>query len=114
MRLTPKPPEIGETDGFTPENDLFGYEEFGAHLANLVCNVEEPVTLLLEGPWGSGKSTFIQQWAGLLRQRDVPVIAFDAFTNDYQEDAFTALVAQISSMTPALTGDPTNLQRKGC
>lgn len=105
MRLTPKPLEIGETDGFTPENDLFGYGEFGERLANLVCNVEEPVTLLLEGPWGSGKSTFAKQWAGLLRRNSVPVIVFDAFANDYQEDAFTALVTQISTTTPTLTGD---------
>ena len=79
MRLTPPPPDIGETDGLTRENDLFELREFGERLANLVCRLDGPLVIALDGPWGSGKSTFVRQWAGLLRQRNVPVILFDAF-----------------------------------
>ena len=42
MRLTPKEPEIGPEDGFTPDNDLFGYAAFGERFANLVGSIEEP------------------------------------------------------------------------
>jgi energy-coupling factor transporter ATP-binding protein EcfA2 len=103
MRLTPPPPEIGETDGFKKEHDLFGLAEFGERLANLVCRLDEPLVIALDGEWGSGKSTFVRQWAGLLGQRDVPVILFDAFANDHQEDAFISLAGEIAALAQAGT-----------
>ena len=95
MRLTPIEPEIGPEDGFTEDNDLFRYAEFGDRFANLVGSIDEPLVIVLDGPWGSGKSVFAKQWAGLLRKRCAPVIEFDAFANDFYEDAFVALSAQI-------------------
>ncbi|HLO76516.1 MAG TPA: P-loop NTPase fold protein, partial [Magnetospirillum sp.] len=94
MRLIPQPPRIGDTDGFNG-TDVFGYGEFGERLANVICASEDPLTVVLDGPWGSGKSTFIRQWTGLLRNRDVQVIHFDAFANDYLKDAFIAVTGEI-------------------
>jgi len=34
-------------------------------------------------------------WAGLLRNRGFPVVYFDAFENDYTDDAFTTIASQI-------------------
>lgn len=34
-------------------------------------------------------------WAGLLRSRGFPVVYFDAFENDYTDDAFTTIASQI-------------------
>lgn len=101
MRLSPLPPYIGEIDGFTKKNDLFELAEFGDRLANLVCRLDDPLVVALDGAWGSGKSTFVRQWAGLLRQRHVPVILFDAFANDHQEDAFISLAGEIAAMAQA-------------
>ena len=95
MRLTPQEPEIPEVGGFTPENDIFGYRDFAERLANLVRNIDEPLVIALDGPWGSGKSVFVKQWAGLLRARGATVIHFDAFASDHYEDAFLALSAEI-------------------
>ena len=95
MRLTPQEPEIPEVGGFTRENDIFGYRDFAERLANLVRNIDEPLVIALDGPWGSGKSVFVKQWAGLLRERGAPVIQFDAFASDHYEDAFLALSATI-------------------
>ena len=94
MRLTPPEPENLEK-GFTAENDLFVYRLFAERLSNLVQNIEEPLVIALDGPWGSGKSVFVKQWAGLLRGRGAHVIQFDAFGNDHFEDAFLALSAEI-------------------
>ncbi len=44
---------------------------------------------------GNGKSVFLNQWAGELRKAQIPVVYFDAFAHDYQDDAFVALAAQI-------------------
>ena len=112
MRLTPEEPEIPEIGGFTDENDLFGYCGFADRLTNLVGNIEEPLVLALDGPWGSGKSIFVKQWAGLLRERGAFVIQFDAFGNDYNEDAFLAISAEIyAAAKKALVGNESKKRR---
>ncbi len=98
MRLKPKPLEIGDDTGFG-ENDLFWRKDFAGRLTNLVKNIEEPTVFLLDAPWGDGKTTFLKQWAGELRNVDIPVIEFDAFARDYQEDPFIALSAEIFAQT---------------
>jgi dephospho-CoA kinase len=60
--------------------------------------------IALDGPWGSGKSVFVKQWAGLLRERGTPVIQFDAFANDHYEDAFLALSAEIHAAAKKTLG----------
>lgn len=102
-RLKPKPLVIGDYEGFE-NTDLFGLSEYGERLANLVCNVEDPLVTILDGPWGSGKTIFAKQWAGLMRQRGASVIYFDAFANDHHEDALTPLAAQILSALPDKEG----------
>jgi hypothetical protein len=83
---------IAKGDGF--KNDLLGRREFGERLTNLVLAIGGPSTLLLDGPWGSGKTTFVQMWADTLRSKGSPVIYFNAFDNDYLNDAFTALAGE--------------------
>lgn len=94
MKLKPKPLEIGNKTGFG-EHDLFGRKDFAERLTNLVRNIEDPTVFLLDAKWGDGKTTFLKQWAGELRNTGIPVIEFDAFARDYQEDPFIALSAEI-------------------
>ncbi|KAA0684894.1 P-loop NTPase fold protein [Azospirillum brasilense] len=82
----------------SPKAIFFGLQPFGENFANLVQRIDEPLVIALDGPWGSGKSPFARQWAGLLRQRKVPVIVFDAFANDHQPDASLALAAEITAL----------------
>ena len=62
------------------------------------------MVIALDGPWGSGKSVYVKQWAGFLREKDAPVIYFDAFSNDHYEDAFLALAAQIYQAAKSTLG----------
>ena len=105
LRLAPPEPDIGETDGFA-KSDIFGYAEFGGRLANIARNLQTPLVLALTGGWGSGKSVFAKQWAGELRKKwaedgdkrdpkDAPVIYFDAFANDHQDNALLALAGEV-------------------
>ena len=94
MRLAPPPLEIGEQDGFKG-TDLFGYEEFGKQLAGFVESLEGPSVIGLDGPWGSGKTVFARQWAGLLRKRGSAVIYFDAFAADSGEDPLFDMASQL-------------------
>lgn len=101
MRIFPRPLEIGDTEGFTAEKDIFGRHELAAGLTNLVGSVADPMVIAVDGQWGSGKSTFLRMWAGELRKQGFPVIYFDAFENDYVDDAFAALAGEIIGLVEA-------------
>ncbi len=70
----------------------------GKGLTNLVSSVTDPLVIAVDGQWGSGKTTFLKMWAGELRKANFPVVWFDAFANDYVEDAFIAIASEIISL----------------
>lgn len=97
VRLSPTPIRYEDIDGFAG-TDLFGRNEFGKGLANIVLNVEEPLVISLEAPWGAGKTTFIHQWRRYLESQDggnLACIYFDAFKSDFYGDAFLTLAAEL-------------------
>jgi cytidylate kinase len=98
MRIFLPPLEIGDTEGFTKEKDLFGRSTIGDGLTNFVTSVTDPTVIAVDGQWGSGKTTFLKMWAGELRKAGFAVVYFDAFQNDYAEDAFTAIAGEIISL----------------
>lgn len=98
MRLFLPPLEIDETEGFTPEKDIFGRKPIGDGLTNLVTSISQPLVIAVDAQWGSGKTTFLKMWAGDLRKNGVSVIFFDAFETDYLEDAFAAIAGQIVTL----------------
>jgi KAP family P-loop domain len=87
--------EIDPTEGFLPEKDIFGRKSFGDRLTRIVRALENPSVLLLDAPWGTGKTTFVKMWRGELMKAGIPSVYFDAFASDYQEDAFLAVASQI-------------------
>ena len=94
MRLSPPQLVIGEEDGFD-NHDTFGAKKAGERLADMVANLEDHSVIVLDGQWGSGKSVFVQQWAGLMRQRGHPVVYLDAFAADHHHDAFLAILGAL-------------------
>ena len=102
MRIFLPPLEVGDTEGFTPEKDIFGRAALGRSMTNLLTSVSDPIVLALDGQWGSGKTTFLKMWAGELRKAGFPVVYLDAFQNDYEEDAFTAVAGEIIALADAL------------
>jgi KAP-like P-loop domain-containing protein len=95
VHLYPPELEIAPGEGFTPEKDIFGRREFGEQLTRLIESLEDPVVLLLDGKWGSGKTVFVKMWLGELTKQGIPNIYFDAFANDYHEDAFLSIAGEI-------------------
>lgn len=114
MKIFPPPSDIGDTDGFKPELDIFKRAELGAGLTSLVSRVSEPMVVALDGDWGSGKSTFLKMWAGELRNKDFPVIWFDAFESDHIDDAFIALAGEVLGLvkSKAKKSEAKNFKKK--
>ncbi len=92
MRIILNPLEIGEEEGFSEDKDIFGLKPLGDGMTNLVSSSKDPLVIAFDGQWGSGKTTFLKMWVGELRKQGFATIYFDAFANDYIEDAFAALV----------------------
>lgn len=99
MRIFPPSLEIGDTEGFTPEKDIFGRATFGQGLIKVVQQIEDPLVILLNSPWGTGKTSFLKMWSGELRKLGHSVIYFDAFQHDYSNDPFISLAAEIISLS---------------
>lgn len=99
MRLFLPSLSVEDEEGFTSENDLFNRATLGKGLTNLVTSVDQSLVIAIDAQWGSGKTTFLKMWAGELRKLGLGVIFFDAFQNDYADDAFTSIAAQIITLT---------------
>ena len=112
MRVFPPPLEIGDDEGFDPAKDIFRRADFGHSLLALVSNVEDPLVILLDSPWGTGKTTFIKMWAGEARKAGHPVVYFDAFANDHQENAFLALAGEVIGASRRAKAARTSAYRK--
>ena len=95
MRLTIPP--LTEDDISFKENDSFGRKRFGESLLNLIERTNEELVICLDSPWGEGKTTFVKMWQNLLKENKIKSIYFDAFANDYIDDAFIALASKIVS-----------------
>ena len=94
MRLAPPPLVIADKEGF--QRDTFQSKEAAERLAQVVTKLEGHAVIVLDGDWGSGKTTFIKQWAGLMRtQHNRAVVYLDAFQMDHHDDPFFVMLARV-------------------
>lgn len=77
------------------DNDLLDREEEIKNLTNIVQNVEAPLVLAVNAPWGTGKSTFIRLWCAYLEQQNLDFIEFNAWETDFAEDPLIALISKL-------------------
>ena len=78
-------------------NDCLNREEFGSILCHFVDSIEGPLTISINGSWGTGKTTFLKMWNQNLRNKGFTTIYFSAWEDDYCDDPLMALVGQIYS-----------------
>lgn len=93
MKIRFDSPDIPE-DGFSV-GDTFGRKHIAESIIALAQKVEGEFTIILDGPWGSGKTTFLRQFANLAESVGFPTIHFDAFKHDISGDAFPIIAGQI-------------------
>ena len=96
MRLEPPIPNIPDDAPYS--NDLFSRQNFGDSLTSLLKAVDEPVVLCIDGPWGSGKTTFAKMWLADLRRQDLHCVHYDAYAHDYADEPFVSFTAEIVSL----------------
>ena len=88
------------------ENDLLDRKHLAETLTNLVTDFESPYVVAIDAAWGAGKTTFIEIWTQVLRNKNYPVVQFNAWENDF---AGNAMVALSSELTDALREYDSNI-----
>ncbi|MEN3977562.1 P-loop NTPase fold protein [Acinetobacter sp. CWB-B33] len=78
------------------EGDLWDRRRLGEQLTNYVDRLNCGAVLALDARWGEGKTWFVRHWAKHLDDTQHNVIYLDAFANDYLDDPFLTIAAEIS------------------
>ncbi|MFG1990741.1 P-loop NTPase fold protein [Actinoplanes sp. NPDC048988] len=77
-------------------DDQFGFGTHGRILCDAIqATVHLPLTVGIFGPWGTGKSSFLNICREMLDRRGVPTIAFNPWKYDEKEAIWHALIQTI-------------------
>lgn len=103
--LKSKEIEIPEDNPF--QNDSLNRKDSAEALTQFVLSAAEPLVVCIDAPWGQGKTTFLRMWEQHLKNNKVPTIYFNAWENDFSDDALISLIGEIGSALSVLskTGD---------
>lgn len=64
-------------------------------LTEFIQSTEDPLVLAINSPWGTGKTTFIKMWERHLQLNSFTTLYFNAWENDFAENAFVAFISEI-------------------
>ena len=82
FRIQPKDIEIPEENPF--KNDRLDRLKLIKSLTYLVGATEGSCVIAVDAPWGTGKTTFLKMWSQHLRNRNFPVVEFNAWETTSQ------------------------------
>jgi hypothetical protein len=81
--------------------DLFERAAFAERLEKHIKRMRLGSVFAVDAPWGDGKSWLAKNWCPSLNAKGVPAIYIDAFKNDFVEDPFIPLAAEIQQLARA-------------
>ena len=77
-------------------DDLLARQDIAAWLTNLIATQEPPITISLQGQWGTGKTFMLRRWQKQLENEGFKAIYFNAWEDDFCDDPLLAIVGQLS------------------
>lgn len=99
--LKSKEIEVPEDNPF--QNDSLNRKESAEALTQFVLSATEPLVVCIDAPWGQGKTTFLRMWEQYLKNNKIPTIYFNAWENDFSDDALISLIGEIGHSLSALS-----------
>ena len=93
MQIKQHEPGI-ETSNIWKEDKLES-EKFAGRLTDLVQGQTEPLTIALNGAWGSGKTFLLKRWRTDLKEQGHMAIYFNAWEDDHLDDPLVAIIGQL-------------------
>ena len=83
------------------DGDLLNRKELAVKLTGYLDRLRAGAVLAIDAPWGEGKTWFGRNWEQYLKDEGHKVVFIDAFEQDYVEDPFLLLVAEIAEVMGA-------------
>ncbi|MEL1248378.1 KAP family P-loop NTPase fold protein [Flavobacterium helocola] len=68
-------------------------------LTNIVSTYADGFVLAINNKWGTGKTTFIRMWNQDLKDNGFQTVLFNAWENDFENNALTALMGELKTLT---------------
>lgn len=97
-----KPLDVQIDDGDPFRHDKLSRRNFAESLRAVVRTLTQPVVVAVNGPWGTGKTTFLRMWLPTLKTDGHQCVYFNAWENDYASDPLIGLLAAVQQqVTPA-------------
>lgn len=84
-----------QLDGGTVAQHLSSIALFQKAMENLFYNADGGFTMALTGPWGCGKTTFVQNWIPALRDKGFKVIYLNAWESDFVASPIACLIGEL-------------------
>lgn len=81
-------------------NDLLDRREDVEALGNTLLQVSGAAVVLVDAPWGGGKTAFLRMCSAYLQSRGVRVAQFNAWTDQHTQRPLVDLVGAISKQVP--------------
>jgi hypothetical protein len=78
-------------------HDLLHRQEIANLLTELLMSTEDPLVLCINASWGQGKTTFIKMWRQDLINKGFHTLYFNAWENDFIDDALVSLIGEFES-----------------
>ncbi|MGZ0078174.1 KAP family P-loop NTPase fold protein [Methylomonas sp. YC3] len=85
--------EIIEGNPFA--NDELNRKGSAEVLTQFVLSADKSLVICIDAPWGQGKTTFLRMWEQHLKDNKIPTIYFNAWENDFTDDALVSLIGEI-------------------
>ena len=82
--------------------DLLGREVIAQALTEFVKSTNDPMVCCINASWGQGKSTFLSMWRQSLDNSGFKTLLFNAWENDFTDDAFVSLIGEFELGISAL------------
>lgn len=89
--------EVAIVEGAPFTNDVLNRKESAETLTELIISANDPLVICIDAPWGQGKTTFLRMWEQHLKNNHIPTIYFNAWENDFTDDALVSLIGEIGS-----------------
>ena len=79
------------------EGDTLKRQDTAEQLARMLSGQRGPLTVSLEGSWGTGKTFFLTRFQEVYRRQGGEVICFNAWRDDFLDDPLLSLLGQLTT-----------------
>ena len=89
-QLNPPEPNIDKENPWA--GDALQREECAKRLTQIIEGQTGPLTISVNGSWGTGKTFLLERWKAQLEKENYKVIYFNAWEDDYLKDPLLSII----------------------